>query len=483
MKKKFLWLILLSLAAVFIAVSCAGTPPPPAAGAVTGGTAPAPSESAPPSTSSTAPDQSTLNNLNQAAARAEAARKLAADFDAPSFFPSDWESAESLYRQAEQQKNTSTRDSAQESAARYTKAAEAYEVLVAKTYAMYYEKKAIELNDARSAAVNAGAGDLVPDFLLDADNAFDDADKKYQAKDYSGAKASADDALSMYLALKNGIDAYNIREEVAERAEELVPDILLQIDTVGLDAIDKWEAKDYSGAKAGADDALSKYLTLKDGIEAYNLREEIAKRAEELVPDVLLQTDTVGLDAIAKWDAEDYSGAKLGAAEALVMFSALKTARDAYDLREEILERAEGLFPNYLSQADDIALDAIDKWLAEDYLGAKETAGTAWIMYLVLGASTERQTAIDLKANTAVRQEFYSAEAIFNQANAAYSGQRYEEAATLYEECLLIFRMTSQMVLDRQRAAGEAIRRADQKAAESDEAARNAEAILQGGVR
>ena len=482
MKKKWIWLILLSLAAVFIAVSCAGAPPsPPPAQTVTEVPSPAPSVTPPPP--STTPDQSTLNSLNDAAARAAAARKLAVDFDASSFFPSDWESAESLFNQAEQQKNTSTRDGAQESAARYTRAADAYDALVAKTYTQYYQKKAGELNDVRNAAINAGAGELVPDYLLEADNAFDDADAKYQAKDYYGAKASADDALSMYLALRDGVVAYNVREGIAEKAEELVPDYLLTADTIGLDAIDKWDAKDYTSAKAGADTALAMYTALKDGIDAYYLREEVAERAEELVPDALLQADTVGLDAIAKWDAEDYPGAKLGATKALTMFSALKTARDAYDLRETILERAEVLFPDFLSQADDVGLDAIDRWLAEDYSGAKETANVAWITYLVLGASTERQTAIDLKAHTAVRQEFNSAEALFNRANTAYSEQRYEEAAPLYEECLLIFRKTSQLVLDRQRAAEDAIRRADQKAAESDETARNAELILQGGVR
>jgi len=419
MKKKFVWLILLSLAAVIIAVSCAGTPPPPAQ-TVTSGTSPAPPVSAPPP--STAPDQSALNSLNVAVARAEAARKLAGDFDAASFFPPDWESAESLFSQAEQQKDTSTQNGVQESAARYTRAAEAYEALIDKTYAPYYEKKAIELNDARFAAVNAGAEELVPDFLLAADNVFDDADEKYQAKDYNGARSSADDALSMYLALK-------------------------------------------------------------DGIEAYRLREEIAERAEELVPYVLLQADTVGLDAIEKWNVKDYSGARLGAAEALAMFAALKAARDAYDVREKIADRAEEFFYNSLWQADNVAFDAIDKWEAEDYAGARDAARTAWIMYLNVAASTERQTALDLKADAAVRQEFNSAESIYNQANAAYLEQSYEEAAPLYEKCLLIFRMASQLTLEKQRAAEDAMRRADQRTAESYEAARNAEAILQGGVK
>jgi hypothetical protein len=327
-----------------------------------------------------------------------------------------------LFSQAEQQKNTTTRESAQESAARYTKAAEAYEALIDKIDTLYYEKKAKELSDARSLAVNAGIEGLFPEYLLEADNAVTAAEGKYQAKDYYGAKASADDALSMYVAIR-------------------------------------------------------------DGIEAYKLREEIAERAEELVPDVLLYTDNLALDALEKWDAKDYDGARLGAAQALVMYSALKAARNAYDVREKIADRAEEMFPNSLLQADNVALDAIDKWEAKDYYGAKDTAITAWMMYLNVGASTERQTALNFKADTAARQDFNAAEAIYNRANAAYRGQRYEEAAPLYEECLPIFRMAAQLALEKRLAAEEALRKADQKAAESDEAAKNAEAILQGGVR
>jgi len=427
MKKKCIWLTLLSLAAVFLVVSCAGTPPP-AVETPPEAPSPAPPVSVPPPSPAPtpaptpAPDQAALNTLNEAIARAEAARKLAGDCDASSFFPSDWESAESLFSQAEQQKNTSTRDGAQESTARYITAAEAYDALIGKISVLYYEQKAKELSDARLAAVNAGAGTLVPDYLLEADNAAADAEDKYQAKDYYGAKSSLDDALVMYSALKDGVEAYYIREDIAERALELIPDVLLEV-------------------------------------------------------------DTFGLDTIAKWDAKDYSGAKLGAAEALAMYSALKAARNAYDVRERVVDRAEELFPNSISQADAIALDAIDKWEAKDYLSAKNFAITAWMSYLNIAASTERQTAIDLKADTAARQDFNSAEAIFNRANTAYRAQRFDEAASLYEECLPIFRKAVQLALDKQRAAEEALRRADKRVAESDETARNAELILEGGVQ
>jgi len=165
------------------------------------------------------------------------------------------------------------------------------------------------------------------------------------------------------------------------------------------------------------------------------------------------------------------------------MFSGLKVARGVYDLREGIAERAEVLFPDFFSLADDVSLYAIDRWEAKDYSGAKDAADIAWIMYLSVAAPVERQMAIDLKADIAARQEFNTADAILYQANAAYMGQEYEKAALLYEECLLIYRTASQMVPERRQAAEEALRRANQKVAESDVTARNAEAVLQGGMK
>ena len=509
MKKKFIRLILLKAAAVFIAAFCAGTP----------------------LLAQTAADGSSLlPEYEKKAAELNDARSAAVDAGAEDLVPGYLQEADSAFDDAGAKYQAKDYDGARASAAG---ALTMYQALKNGLDAYYLreeiEEAADELvpaylqtvdavgldaidkweakdypgakagaDDALSKYLTLGDGldayylreeiedeadDLVPGYIQTVDTVGLNAIDKWEAKDYPGAKAGADDALSMYLTLGDGLVAYNVREEIEEAADELVPGYLQTVDAVGLDAIDKWEAEDYPGAKAGADDALSMYLTINDGLVAYFLREEIADIAEELVPEALQQADTVGLDAIDKWDAKDYSGAKLGAAQALTMFSGLRTAWDAYALREEIADRAEQLFSDYLSKADDVALDAIDKWEAEDYPAAKEYAVTAWIMYLCAASFTERQTAINLKADMAARQEFFSAEAIFNRANAAYNRQNYEEAAPLYEECLFAFRMTTLLALEKQRAAEEALRRANQRAAESYEAARNAELILQGGRR
>ena len=89
---------------------------------------------------------------------------------------------------------------------------------------------------------------------------------------------------------------------------------------------------------------------------------------------------------------------------------------------------------------------------------------------------------MDLRANVAARQEFDPAEAIFNRANTEFRRQSFEEAAGLYDECLPRFILSAELALERRRAAEEALRRADQRVAESDETARNAELVLEGGV-
>lgn len=369
MKSKYAGWALLGLLALFMAVSCKSTPPPPPEEEPAVVAAPVDNTGAP-------PDQTTLNNLNTAAARAAAARKLAGDFGAATLFPQDWQSADSLYNQAEQQKNTSTQVAAQDSVDRYNKAADAFEALADKTLAQTYDAKQKELVDARNAAVNAGAGELVPDFLLDADNAAADAYAKYQAKDYYGAKDGADNALSMYTALNAGLDAYKVREEIAARGFEVYDPISIGLaDDTLRSAAQDYSDKNFAAAKDKSDEALLRY----------NL--------------------------------------------------SLKTAWESYSAEKGAI------------------------------------------------AAAERQKALDLKANVAVRQDYNSAQTIYAQANTAFQAQRYEEAANSYDESGSMFDVIAQVAFEKQNAAADALRKADQKMTESDETAKSAEVILEGGAQ
>ena len=369
MKSKYIGWVLIGLLALFTAVSCKSAPPPTAEEE-------APTAAAPLDPNSLPPDQATLNELNAAAARAAAARKLASDFGASTSFPQDWQSADSLYSQAEQQKKSSTMLETRDSIARYNRAADAFDALANKTLAQYYETKQKEIDSARNKAVSSGAAVLIPDYLLDADNAAADALKKYQAKDYYGAKESADKALSMYAALNAGLDAYKVREQIFGKGFEVYDPVNIQLaDDTMWSAASDYEAKNYAGAKQKADAALLRYnQALKTGWESY--------------------------------------AAEKGA-----------------------------------------------------------------------NASAERQKALDLRANVAVRQEFNSAQAIYVRANTAFNSQRFEEAAGLYEDCESMFEVIAEVALEKRLAAEEALRRANDKMNESNEKAKNAEVILEGGVR
>jgi hypothetical protein len=481
MKTNRIILTVLGLFVLIAFVSCPGAPPaqediPPIQPE-------APRPVPPPDPATLPPDQATLNALNAAVARAEAARQLVSDFGGQEYFPSDWDSAESLYSQAQQQRRTSTGAETRESEARFLRAAEAFEAMAEKTLARYYENLSNELNLARAAAINAGAQALVPDLLLEADNKVADAEEKFQARNYQAARDTAGDALNMYAALRAGLEAYKIREEIAEGVAALVPEYLWDTDDVGLDAIGQWDAGNYLEARAGAEQALTMYSALKAGLEAYRIREEIAEGVESVLPEVLWQTDDVGLDALDKWDDGDYLGAKTGAETASTMYAALRSALRAYLLREEIEEMAEQLLPQTLAEADDVALDAIDQWEAGDFHAARASADRAYILYLRTAASTERQRALDLRANMAAELEFTLAQDIYNRANMAFHLQWDHDAIGLFTQCRTMFRNAAELALQRRRVAEENLRRADQRLAESDEIARNVESLLQGGIQ
>jgi len=362
--------------------SCASAPPAGdssisgSGGSSTAGTAPAPTPTPAPTGDAGPASQTDLGDLNAAVDRAATARKKAVDFDAQFLLPSDWQSADALYTDAEQNRNASTSGAAKESAARYNNAADAFDDLFDKIISQYADKKRQELKDAREAAINAGAADLLSDYLLQADNSASDAEEKYLANDYYGFKNSADDAISMYSTLKTIIEAKKIREEIVNMG-------FLDSDpaTLGL-----------------ADDALN--------------------------------------SAMSNFSAKNYPPAKNDAESALNQYSqVLMAAFEAY--------------------ADSIAANA----------------------------DAARQRALNYKANVAVKPDFDAADAVYNKAKTAYNSKTYDEAGRLFPNSTAMFNAAADAAMEKQQRAEDALRRANEKLAESDEAAKNADLILEGGVQ
>jgi hypothetical protein len=216
----------------------------------------------------------------------------------------------------------------------------------------------------------------------------------------------------------------------------------------------------------------------------------ISAGINDLYPEELYAADLVALDGVAQYEAEDYSAANITGAKSLGIYQTLDAGMDVYHVRQEILDRN---FTDYDSdnfdRADDISLAAIDSYEAgnikEALDGAEEVKplynrvlSTGW----AAATGQERQNALDMKANIAVRNEFDSAEKLYSQAEAARKAGKYEESTALYNQSSSRFISLAQTVTEKRRIATDALRAVEKKMAESEEAARDADLILKGGV-
>jgi len=213
-------------------------------------------------------------------------------------------------------------------------------------------------------------------------------------------------------------------------------------------------------------------------------------------PEYLNFVDGTALKALELYEAKDYYGAKDTAAKALYEYESLIAAAGIYRTREEILERRfDSYDPGNFEKADEVALAAIYAAEAGNY-GAAETYGEeAMLRYnLVLSngwvafasdrrnyAHNERQKALNLRANIAVRELFRDAEAQYTQAENALKAARYDTAASLYMDSEAKFVIASRDAEERRRRADQAIRQAEGRIEQSDNKARDAEIIIEGG--
>jgi hypothetical protein len=338
---------------------------------ITSCTSTQPTADVPPAAFSEVPDST---SLNAAIARAEAARKRASDFEAASYFPSDWEAAESLYSTAGGLPRTGA-DGIRQATAAYNAAADAYDGVFRSTVPLYAQAREDEVTAARNAALASGLAGQFPQYLLKADKVALDAVDQYEREDYYAARDSAAAALAMYQALKTGADAYLARQVITDR------------NFVGYD------------------------------------------------PANFDKADTAGLAAVNDYDTGNTEQAQAGAEEAGLRYNlVLKTAWTAY--------------------------------------AAEKKAS----------ASLQRQNALDLKANIAVRDDYNAVAQIFTQAEASLKAEKYEEASGLYERSESGFVRVSRIAAGKRQIAEEAIHAAEEKMIESDDTAKKAEIILEGGV-
>jgi hypothetical protein len=333
------------------------------------------------------PDQTAIDNLNNALAQADVSRKRAQDIAAPGYFPKEWHVAEGQYTDAKENARDATLGDVKKTITLYEGVAETYDNLARQCLPFYYEDLSGEILQARGEAVDAGIRDISPDRLEAADLRIDEALDQYEA----GNTAATNNAA----------------------------------------------AENYYAAAESAFDALDRYRALTLGAGAYRLEEEIQAR------------DFAGYDPAN------------------------------YELGREAIDAAAAAY-------DDGDTETAGVRAEEALLRYAQVMNEGWIGYagdLKLSAETERRNALNAKANVAVKREFDTADGLYTRATAAYNVQNYEVSAEYFSRSIPLFSNSVIIAEQKRIEAEEAIQTAEIRIGQSEETAREAEAILQGGAR
>ena len=253
-----------------------------------------------------------------------------------------------------------------------------------------------------------------------------------------------------------------------------------------------------SAYEALADKTLPRYAAILES-EVVAVRDSaIAAGAGYLAQDYLWGTDEFAAGALAKYEAKEFYQARDDGLLVRDAYRALVTGVEAYKIRLEIEDRD---FVKYdsanIDAADQIAFSALYDYESHNIASAAGKAGDARVRYNhslikareayssdnAAAASAERQRALDLRANVAVRQAFENADGIYNQGLAAAQRSSFDQSASLFIQARTMFEAVTADTRERRRIAEQALRAAEQKMVESDEIAHRAELILEGGVR
>jgi len=332
-----------------------------------------PAPKAPPEAAAGRASPALLGELNAARARADEARKKAADFDSSAYFPSEWEAAEAQYARGGQAPNTEA--GARDGIAAYNAATDAYASVFKLAIPLYAQAREDEIVALRDNLIAVGWRDVLPEFLSSADKVALTAYEQYEAEDYYTAKDTADQALMMYQTLTNAYNAFLAAHEIEERGfVSYDPDNFERAGEILDEALDAYEAENYASAYESVNEALNRYnLVLSAG-----------------------------------WAAN-----------------------------------------------------------AERYAGL---------------AATARQAALDVKADVAVRDVFSRADTNYKAGVSAFDTEKYAEAAKQFFDAEGLFVTAAKSTLEKRGIAAQTIEEANRKIEESDETARLAELIIEGGA-
>jgi len=217
----------------------------------------------------------TAGDLDSAVAAAEESRKKAVDFEANTYFPSEWEAAEGQYTSA----GLMSKDSSDIIGA-YNEAVNAFGRIFELAIPLYAQAREDEIMALRGYLVELGARKGFPDYLMDADRTALLAYTQYGTKDYYPARDSAALALQKFNVLETAFNAWLLMVEIRERGfAGYDPENFELGGEIISGAMDAYMAGDLAEAQKKAEDSLATYnLALSTSWASYaELRSSLAE--------------------------------------------------------------------------------------------------------------------------------------------------------------------------------------------------------------
>jgi hypothetical protein len=215
--------------------------------------------------------------------------------------------------------------------------------------------------------------------------------------------------------------------------------------------------------------------------------------AFDLTPERTAAADGQAEEARKLYEEDkDYYGAAAAILAAIDKYKGLTIGTRAYNIREQIeFYNFERYDSEGFTQADKLAVTAIDAYDGDDIKTALDIAEECLVRYAVIfntgmktyanerraAADTERRFSLERKANVAVKNDFAMAQNVFDSAEGSFRTEDYLEAARLYFQAEFAFAEVTAAAEQKRLLAEDAIKKAEESAAASENIARNAEGL------
>jgi hypothetical protein len=213
--------------------------------------------------------------------------------------------------------------------------------------------------------------------------------------------------------------------------------------------------------------------------------------AFDLTPERTLFADGQAEAARKLYEEEgDYYAAAAVIYGAIDRYRALTLGIRAYKVREQVeFYNFERYDPAGFDRADNLALAAIDAYDSDNIETALDAAEECLVRYTVIlnagmktyagerraAADAERRFSLEKKANVAVKDDFAAAQNVFDSADRGFRNEEYLEASRLYFQAEFAFAEASAAAERKRLLAEDAIKKAEEFTAATENAARNAE--------